>query len=135
MKYGCTSCSSLDELLELPGLDAVCICTPYGMHLEVTLDRCDRIIEACASKRVPLAGIFQSRFSPLSQLTRKTIDKGGWRGTWRLDGGGALMNQSIHAIDLLQWYMGPVEAVSSFVSTPGHERIEVEDTATAALLA
>jgi UDP-N-acetyl-2-amino-2-deoxyglucuronate dehydrogenase len=65
--------------------------------------------------------------------TQEYYDKGGWRGTWKLDGGGALMNQSIHAIDLLQWYMGPVETVCAFASTLGHERIEVEDTAAAAL--
>lgn len=176
VKHQCAGCSSLGELLHQPGLDVVCICTPSGMHLEpalaaaeagkalvvekpleVTLERCDRIIETCARKKVPLAGVFQSRFSPLSQLIRKTIDtgrfgrlvlgdaevkwfrtqeyydNGGWRGTWKLDGGGALMNQSIHAIDLLQWYMGPVERVCAFASTLGHERIEVEDTAAAAL--
>ena len=43
------------------------------------------------------------------------------------------MNQGIHAIDLLQWFMGPVDEVSAFVNTVGHERIEVEDTAAVAL--
>ena len=50
-------------------------------------------------------------------------DSGGWRGTWKLDGGGALMNQSIHATDLFRYFMGPVKAVQA------HERIEVEDVA------
>ena len=48
--------------------------------------------------------------------------------TRALDGGGALINQSIHAIDLLQWFMGPVESVQAFTGTIGHKRIEVEDT-------
>jgi UDP-N-acetyl-2-amino-2-deoxyglucuronate dehydrogenase len=56
-----------------------------------------------------------------------------WRGTWELDGGGALINQSIHMVDLLQWIMGPVEAVSAFTDTLAHEGLEVEDTAVAVL--
>lgn len=54
-------------------------------------------------------------------------------GAWNLDGGGALMNQSIHAVDLLQWLMGPVTEVSAYTGTLAHQRIEVEDTAVAAL--
>ena len=57
----------------------------------------------------------------------------GVAGTWALDGGGALMNQSIHAIDLLLWLVGDVSEVFAFADTLSHERIEVEDTAVAAL--
>jgi UDP-N-acetyl-2-amino-2-deoxyglucuronate dehydrogenase len=60
-------------------------------------------------------------------------DSGGWRGTWRLDGGGALMNQAIHNVDLLTWLMGDVANVSAMTATLAHTRIEVEDTAVAAL--
>jgi predicted dehydrogenase len=125
--------------------------------LEITLERCDAIIQACDGAGVRLCAIFNSRFSEGSQLVKKTIDSGrfgaltlgdayikwyrtqayydsgGWRGTWALDGGGALMNQSIHAIDLLQYFMGPVKAVQAFTDTRAHERIEVEDVAVAAL--
>jgi UDP-N-acetyl-2-amino-2-deoxyglucuronate dehydrogenase len=59
-------------------------------------------------------------------------EKGGWRGTWDLDGGGALMNQSVHAVDLLQWFLGPVESLYAYSSTLTHD-IETEDLATAAL--
>jgi UDP-N-acetyl-2-amino-2-deoxyglucuronate dehydrogenase len=59
-------------------------------------------------------------------------EKGGWRGTWALDGGGALMNQSIHAVDLLQWMLGPVESLCGYAETLSH-KMEAEDTATAAL--
>ena len=60
-------------------------------------------------------------------------DSGGWRGTWELDGGGALINQAIHSIDLLQWLMGPVVEVTAYTGLLAHERIEVEDTAVAIL--
>ena len=60
-------------------------------------------------------------------------DEGGWKGTQALDGGGALMNQAIHNVDLLLWLMGPVTHVSGFTATLAHERIEVEDTAVACL--
>src|SRR5437660_7014072 len=60
-------------------------------------------------------------------------DEGGWKGTRALDGGGALMNQAIHNVDLLQWLMGPVTHVTAFTATLAHERIEVEDTAVACL--
>jgi len=60
--------------------------------------------------------------------TQEYYDLGGWRGTWAMDGGGALMNQGIHGIDLLQYVMGPVKSVSARVATLAR-RIEVEDTA------
>src|SRR5207248_2905391 len=58
-------------------------------------------------------------------------DEGGWKGTRALDGGGALMNQAIHNVDLLLWMMGRATHVSAFKATLAHERIEVEDTAVA----
>ncbi len=60
-------------------------------------------------------------------------DEGGWKGTLALDGGGALMNQAIHNVDLLQWLMGPVTHITGFTAMLAHERIEVEDTAVACL--
>src|SRR6266487_2266753 len=59
-------------------------------------------------------------------------DSGAWRGTWELDGGGILMNQSIHSIDLLQWLMGPVKSVCAYTDTLVH-RMETEDVAVAVL--
>jgi predicted dehydrogenase len=64
--------------------------------------------------------------------TQEYYDAGGWRGTWKFDGGGALMNQSIHSIDLLQWMLGPVASLAGYTGTLAHN-IETEDTATAAL--
>ena len=59
-------------------------------------------------------------------------DNGGWRGTWEMDGGGSLMNQSVHTVDLMQWLMGEVESVSSHMGIYNHD-IKTEDT-TASLL-
>ncbi len=125
--------------------------------LEINLKRCDRIIRACADNGVVLSTIFPSRFHKSSQQLKKAIDKGRfgkltlgdayvkwfrtqeyydsgqWRGTWELDGGGALMNQAIHSIDLLTWLMGPVAEISATTATLAHKRIEVEDVATASL--
>jgi predicted dehydrogenase len=125
--------------------------------LEVTLDRCDAIIRACEENHVQLCAVFPSRFQDVNQELKRAIDQGrfgritvadvynkwwrtqqyydsgGWRGTRKLDGGGALMNQAIHAVDLLQWFMGPVDSIAAFTDLLCHERIEVEDTAVAAL--
>lgn len=125
--------------------------------LEITAERCDQIIEAADGNHVKLCTVFPSRFHPSSRLVKQAItqgrlgkivladaqikwyrsqayyDSGAWRGTWERDGGGALMNQGIHAIDLLQWFMGDVTEVSAYTATLAHERIEVEDTAVASL--
>jgi predicted dehydrogenase len=175
-KYDCKGYSNMQDFLAHPELEIVSICTPSGFHLEpalevaeagkhliiekpleVTLERCDRIIEVCERKNVKLAGIFQTRFYDVAQVMKQTIDEGrfgtlilgdayvkwyrtqeyydtgGWHGTRKLDGGGALMNQSIHAIDLLQWFMGSIDSICAFTDTRGHERIEVEDVSVAAL--
>jgi predicted dehydrogenase len=125
--------------------------------LEITLPRCDAIISACDKAGVRLCTIFPSRFTTANQnlkvaidtgrfgrltlgdtyvkwwRTQEYYDSGGWRGTWQLDGGGALMNQAIHNVDLLQWLMGDVDSVYAMTGTLAHLRIEVEDTAVATL--
>ena len=57
---------------------------------------------------------------------QRYYDRGGWRGTWAMDGGGSLINQSSHTVDLMQWLMGDVESVSSQMNVAGH-KIETED--------
>ncbi len=59
-------------------------------------------------------------------------DRGGWRGTWEMDGGGSLMNQAVHTVDLMQWLMGDVESVTSHIGIYDH-KIDTEDT-TASLI-
>ncbi|WP_285247388.1 Gfo/Idh/MocA family oxidoreductase [Pseudarthrobacter sp. efr-133-R2A-89] len=58
-------------------------------------------------------------------------DSGDWRGTWAMDGGGALMNQGVHTVDLLLWFMGRPVEIFAHTARLAHERIEVEDTAVA----
>ncbi len=64
--------------------------------------------------------------------SQQYYDSGAWRGTWELDGGGILMNQSIHSIDVLQWLMGPVKSIYAYTDTLAH-RMETEDVAVAVL--
>jgi len=65
--------------------------------------------------------------------TQAYYDSGAWRGTWALDGGGALMNQSVHQIDQLLWFFGDVKTVRAQMATVAHKGIEVEDIATVLL--
>jgi UDP-N-acetyl-2-amino-2-deoxyglucuronate dehydrogenase len=125
--------------------------------LEVTPEKVERMIAACEKNNVMLAGIFNRRFSKAVQTLKTATDKkrfgqltlcdaqmkwyrtqeyydsGEWRGTWDLDGGGALMNQGIHTIDLLLYLAGNVKRVSGTISCLTHTGIEVEDTAAAVL--
>ena len=125
--------------------------------LEVTLERVDRIIEAARRAGVKLTCIFPLRFMEGATLAKKAMDAGrlgrlvladayikwhrtqeyyetsDWKGTWALDGGGALMNQGIHNIDLLNYLVGPVESVVARTATLAH-RMETEDAAVALLI-
>ena len=125
--------------------------------LDITLERADRIIEAAERAGVKLACIFPRRFAVGAQQAKRALDagrlgqitladvyvkwhrdqayydgSGNWRGTWALDGGGALMNQSIHQIDLVRWLMGPVRSVLARTATLTHA-MQAEDTACALL--
>lgn len=123
--------------------------------IDITLPRVDAIIEAAEKAGVVLGCVFPTRFAEGPHKAKAAIDAGrlgtiafadcyvkwfrdqayydgNWRGTWELDGGGALMNQSIHSIDLLQWLAGPVKCVTAKTKTLAHE-METEDTAAAIL--
>ena len=127
--------------------------------IEIRLDRIDAMIAAHRDAGTMLGGIFNTRYSEAAQLLKRTADAGrfgrltfasavgpwwrdqgyydssAWKGTWSLDGGGALMNQGIHSIDLLQWLVGsPVASVSGHIATLAHDGIEVEDTGAAAIV-
>jgi len=125
--------------------------------IAITLEAADRLIKACDEAGVTLSCISQHRFDDAMIEAHEALEKGlfgkmtfcgahtkwyrsqeyydsgDWRGTWALDGGGALMNQSVHYVDMLQYMMGEVEEVSAYCGTLAHERIEVEDVAAAAL--
>ncbi|MCY3765093.1 MAG: Gfo/Idh/MocA family oxidoreductase [Gemmatimonadetes bacterium] len=125
--------------------------------LEIDADRLTEMTAACRDAGVKLGCVFQSRTSPDMIRARQAIQDGllgrmiladaylkdyrsqayyrsaGWRGTWALDGGGALMNQGVHGVDLLLWLMGsPVESVFARAEHKVRD-IEVEDTAVANL--
>jgi len=172
----CAIYDNLPAALARPDVQAVIVTTPSGAHLEpavaaaragkhvvvekpleITLERCDALIQACEDHHVKLCTIFPSRFGDANQALKAALvasrfgrltlgettckwwreqsyyDEGGWKGTKALDGGGALMNQAIHNVDLLQWLMGPVTHITGFTAALAHERIEVEDTAVACL--
>ena len=121
--------------------------------LDITLERIDEMIAAHAEAGTQLGGIFNYRFTPGVRAIKEAIDKGRfgvlthiavdvpwwrsdeyykskWRGTWALDGGGALMNQSIHMVDMLQYFAGPLHSLQAYTATLAHT-IQTEDTATA----
>jgi UDP-N-acetyl-2-amino-2-deoxyglucuronate dehydrogenase len=124
--------------------------------MAITIEQADGIIEACEKNNVKAAVISQSRFSDVVVKLKDTVDKGllgklitgdaqmkfyrsqeyydsgGWRGTWSMDGGGALMNQGIHNVDILSYIMGPVKNIFAYTRTLAR-KIEVEDTAVALL--
>jgi predicted dehydrogenase len=125
--------------------------------MDISLAECDRLLGAASESNAKLGVISQHRFDPASLYVKKLLqggrlgrlvlvqaevkwyraqeyyDSGGWRGTWALDGGGALMNQGVHSIDLIRWFGGPVERVWAVADVLGHERIEVEDVLCASM--
>jgi UDP-N-acetyl-2-amino-2-deoxyglucuronate dehydrogenase len=124
--------------------------------MEISRAAMDEMLRVQQEMGVKMAVISQHRFDPANQQVYALIqekafgrlvlgnalipwwrsqgyyDSGAWRGTWQLDGGGVLMNQSIHSIDVLQWLMGPVRSVYAYTDTLAH-RMETEDVAVAVL--
>ncbi|QHC27547.1 Gfo/Idh/MocA family protein [Streptomyces sp. HF10] len=125
--------------------------------IDVSARAADRLIAGARQAGRALAVISQRRFDPASRTLRSALDagefgtltsglvevplwrgqsyydSGGWRGSRALDGGGALLNQGVHAVDLVQWLMGPVVEVAAHTALKGHRGIEVEDVVTASL--
>lgn len=125
--------------------------------LAATLEDCDRMIAAAARRGVKLGVVSQRRFFEPVVRMKAAIDAGKigkpmlgsvvmlswrdeayyrsdpWRGKWATEGGGVLINQSPHHLDLLQWLMGPVEEISGRCANFNHPYIEVEDTAVATI--
>jgi predicted dehydrogenase len=124
--------------------------------LDINLNNADRIIQTAEKAGVHLMCIFQLRYGQAIQKVKEAVEKGklgnialadayikwfrpqsyydsaSWRGTWKMEGGGALMTQGIHTVDLLRWIMGPVKRVSARMGTLVH-KVEVEDTVVALL--
>ena len=123
--------------------------------LEISLARVDRLLAAAAEARVLVVPVFQGRFGDGARMVHAAVAAGrlgrlvlasaavkwhrpaayytGWKGVLELDGGGALINQAIHALDLLQWFAGQPEEVFARTARRVHTAIEAEDTAVATL--
>ncbi len=142
--------------------EQVCQVMRSGRHvivekpMEISHAAIEEMLRVQQESGVKLAVISQHRFDPASLQVHDLVeeqafgrlvlgnvivpwwrsqayyDSGKWRGTWQLDGGGVLMNQSIHSIDLLQWFMGPVRSIYAYTDTLAH-RMETEDVAVAVL--
>jgi predicted dehydrogenase len=135
----------------------------HGIHLLIekplaaSLPDCDAMISAAAQHRVKLGVISQRRWYEPSRRVKEAIDAGKigkpilgtaallgwrdqayyasdpWRGKWATEGGGVLVNQAPHLLDLLLWYMGEIEEVFGYWANLNHPYIEVEDTAVAVI--
>lgn len=133
-----------------------------GKHLlvekpiDISLEKAAQLVKAYRDRELVLAVVFQNRFTPAAQKIKKALESGllgkiiqcdayvkwyrspeyykanAWRGTQSIEGGGALINQAIHTIDLLQWFMGPVKSIFGHVRTAIHS-IETEDLGVAVL--
>ncbi len=126
--------------------------------IDVTLEAIDSLIAACEASHVKLGVVHQFRSYPSYRAAKQAVESGAmgkmvlgnafvpwfraqsyydgdeWRGTWQWDGGGALMNQGVHYVDLLQWTMGGVQELFAYADVSAHhQRIEVEDVASVAL--
>ena len=119
---------------------------------DITPERVDQLIGAVKDAGVKVGCIFQARLEPLNRRIKDAVDSGklgkligvhghlpwyradsyyqgahgSWKGTWDLDGGGSLMNQGVHTVDLIQWLAGGVESVMGMFGVFGHD-IEAED--------
>lgn len=138
-------------------------CCELGLHIAIekplaaTLEDCDAILAVAKRNHVVGTTICQRRFYRPAMRIRRAIDDGKlgrpilgtvnmlgwrdmdyyhsdpWRGTWQGEGGGVLINQAPHQIDLLLWYMGEVDELFGMWDTLNHPELEVEDTAIAAI--
>jgi predicted dehydrogenase len=174
-EFECKAFTSLDDALSAEGVGLCLVATPSGAHdeavfaaarhkvpvlvekpLSITLERAQKMIDACKEAGVQLGGIFQTRWDEafveakrkinsgeLGKITYASIrvpwwrddeyyTKSAWHGTWAVDGGGALINQSIHMVDWLVALMPRITDVKAFCATLAHP-METEDTVSAAL--
>lgn len=172
-RYGVRTYASYGEMLSDEEIDAVCICTPSGLHAEqaiaalqahkhVVLEKpmalntadAERVVAAAERAHCLLTVISQYRFYEDVVRVKRLIEQGAfgtlslcdlymkywrdpsyyaestWRGTWTMDGGGALMNQGIHGVDLMRYLLGDARVLKGRARTVLHD-IEVEDNALA----
>jgi UDP-N-acetyl-2-amino-2-deoxyglucuronate dehydrogenase len=172
-RYGTDFFLEYKQMLVQAGIDVVSICTPSGLHSEmtvaaakagvhvlcekpmaITVPQIDAMLRAAKTADIKLEVIFQRRTYETTRIVRQAVQAGilgqmtlgdaylkyyrspayyksaDWRATWELDGGGALMNQGVHGIDVLAWVMGDVKSVYAKAEAKVRD-IEVEDTCVA----
>jgi len=179
-EYGVKGYDTLEAMLADPGVDAVSICTPSGLHtsqavaamkagkhvvcekpMSLTLAEADELIACEKETGMKVCIISQYRFAASTQEVKRAIDagafgrithaslsmryfrshdyynSGAWRATKAMDGGGALMNQGIHGVDVFRYLMGPVKTINGvarcLTRTKNGQPLEVEDAAAAVL--
>lgn len=143
--------------------DAAVMAAEAGAHVLVekplasTLQDCDAMLAAAKKAKVKIGVVCQRRFYSPVQRMRRAIEQGKigkpalgtvlmlgwrdqkyyesdpWRGQWRAEGGGVLVNQAPHQLDLLQWFMGPIDELFGVWSNINHPYIEVDDSAVAVI--
>ncbi len=125
--------------------------------MATTVADCDRMLETAQAAQVTLGVVSQRRFYASVQRVKRAIDSGKigrpalatltllgwrddsyydsepWRGTWSGEGGGVLVNQAVHQLDLLLWLFGPMQQLFGYWENVNHPKIEVDDTAVAVL--
>ena len=122
--------------------------------MDVSLENCDALIKTCEENSVKLLVDFGERYGERNRRVRAALEMGalgkpilcelrmkwfradsyyeGWHGTWELDGGGSIMNQGVHYVDLMLWFMGPVKRViGAHYGVYAHEHCETEDLTSA----
>lgn len=171
-QFGCEEHADYLELLDRDDIDVAMIMSYSGLHadmgieaakrgkhvittkpMDITVAKCDALIEACEKAGVKLLVDFGERYREVNRKIKKAMDLGvlgkpilgevrlkwwraesyyeGWHGTWALDGGGSAMNQGVHQIDLLQWFLGRPTAVYGRFGVYAHRNVETEDLAAA----
>lgn len=165
----CTVTEDYHELLHNKDIDLISICTPPHTHAKIaadcllagkhvlvekpmamSLEECDRMLEAADKAGRILSVIGQSRFDDSIMKLKHILDSGlagrilhaqveahwwrgssyydmWWRGTWEQEGGGCTLNHGVHHIDLLQWMMGMPQSIQAVISNAAHNNSEVED--------
>lgn len=123
--------------------------------MAISVEQADAMIEAAKRNNVTLGVIFQNRYNDASVAIKEAIDSGrlgeikgarafitwnrsddyykqsDWKGTWDKEGGGVLIDQAIHTIDLMQWFVGEVDSIRATYETRAHDFIDVDDVAEA----
>jgi len=172
-EHNAVACGDYRQMLERRDIDVVNICTPSGMHAQMSIDAlqagkhvicekpmamnladADRMIAAAKATGKKLCIVLQNRYNPPMLDLRRLVDEGrlgkillgnatvrwyrpqeyyedGWHGTLAMDGG-ALMNQSVHHIDALQWFIGDVDSVFAHTATLAH-KMQAEDAGVAVI--